>query len=275
MKQRFFHLAVAITLIAVVAIAVRGFFRNQAEKTIPIKSMDSWQQADAPLGFPIEGTPAKFDSRFIQLTAFERSSIPTASQLSRPMGSRFGALTYNAQPFWSDNPQRGGHHSGDDINGIGGMNTDLGDPIYAIGNGLVVYRGEPSLGWGNTLLLAHRTPKGKIQLSMYAHMHQIHAAYGDLVYQGQTIGTVGTANLHYPAHLHFELIDSAGVHIGAGYASDPGDRINPCTTIAKSQGSASEHLFTAPLAAILRDQQNERSGSLLIQSNTPQPNSNQ
>jgi murein DD-endopeptidase MepM/ murein hydrolase activator NlpD len=169
------------------------------------------------------------------------------------MGTENGALTYNAQPYWSDNKQRGGHHTGDDLNGIGGMNTDLGDPVYAIANGLVVYRGEPSPGWGKTLILAHRVPDGKILLSMYAHLDSNFSPYGDLIHLGESVGTVGTANLNYPAHLHLEIRDSTGVHIGHGYTSSSGECIDP-TKVIESYLDATTHSLTAsPLAIVLRE----------------------
>jgi len=254
MKQRYFNIALAVIFIGVAALVARGFLRSRLSQVIPVKSMDSWQQADAPLGFPVNGKPSDFDPRMIQLTAFERLSIPTATQMSAAMGTEHGALTYDAQPFWSNNPQRGGHHTGDDINGIGGMNTDLGDPVYAIGSGLVVYRGEPSPGWGNTLILAHRTPQGKIQLSMYAHLKNIRAAYGDLVPRDEVIATVGTAGLRYPAHLHLEMHDSTGISIGRGYANNPGDRLSPTETIAQHQGAQANFLYQSPFYLLLADQ---------------------
>jgi len=254
MKQRYFNLAVAVIFIAVAGLVARGFLHSRRNPDIPVKSMDSWQQADAPLGFPVNGKPSDFDPRLIQLTAFERLRIPTATQMSAAMGTEHGALTYDAQPFWSNNTQRGGHHTGDDINGIGGMNTDLGDPVYAIGNGLVIYRGEPSPGWGNTLILAHRTPQGDIKLSMYAHLEHIRAAYGDLVHRDETIGTVGTAGLRYPAHLHLEMRDSSGIFIGRGYASAPGERLSPTATIAAHQGAQPDFLYPSPFSLVLADQ---------------------
>jgi murein DD-endopeptidase MepM/ murein hydrolase activator NlpD len=266
MKQRLFQFGIAVIFIAVAAIAAKGFIQKRKGQNIPLKSMNSWQQADAPLGFKVNDTVPPFDSRFIQLTAFERALIPTMTNTSEAMGTEHGALTYNAQPFWSDNRQRGGHHTGDDINGIGGMNTDLGDPVYAIGNGLVIYRGQPSPGWGSTLVVAHRTTQGDIKLSMYAHLKNIHSAYGDIVYRGETIGTVGTANLRYPAHLHLEMIDSSGVHIGHGYTKSSGNSINPSATIADLKGLPEENLHIPPLAVALSEKLSQQHENIILQS---------
>ncbi len=263
-RQRLLHCFVAATFITIIGIVTLGYLRSKNDRSVPVKSMASWQTADAPLGFPLpsaQDAPAPFDSRFIQLTAFERATIPTATRMAPAMGSADSALTYNAQPFWSDNTQRGGHHTGDDINGIGGMNTDLGDPVFAIANGIVVYRGEPSPGWGKTLMLAHRTPQGQILLSMYAHLNQNNTPFGDLVHLGQTIGTVGTANLNYPAHLHLEMRDSTGVHIGRGYTTRQGESINASQTIASHQHTNPEHIHPSPLSIVLAERlrrQNER-----------------
>ena len=268
MKQRFFHIGIAIVFLAIVGFAARGFLRSRPDQNIPVKSMRSWQQADAPLGFLVNDAPPDFDPRFIQLTAFERASIPTVTHMSEAMGSEHGALTYNAQPFWSDNSKRGGHHSGDDLNGIGGMHTDLGDPVYAIAHGRVVYRGIPSPGWGNTLILAHRTSKEtkeSIQLSMYAHLQHTRAAYGDLVYRGETIGTVGTAKLRYIAHLHLEMLNSTGVPIGRGYVEDPGTRINPSATIGAQDSLTADSLYPTPLSIVLTDILNKQNKGVFIQ----------
>lgn len=254
--QRLLYGLVASIFLAVIGLAFLAFSKGKDHRRVPVKSMNSWQQADAPLGHPLpdSGAPPPLDLRFIQLSAFERASIPTATRMASPMGSEHGALTYNAQQFWRNNTKRGGHHKGDDINGIGGMNTDLGDPIHAIANGLVIYRGEPSSGWGKTLILAHRTPSGQILLSMYSHLHQSYSPFNDLIYLGEPIGTVGTANLNYPAHLHLEMRDSTGVHIGRGYnTSTPGECIDPTKTINSHRNPIPENLHTPPLAIILNE----------------------
>src|SRR4051794_27653305 len=66
-----------------------------------------------------------FDAAFVRLSSSEVSALPLAAHFIAPMGAENGALTYNARPF------RTSRHLGDDLNGIGGWNSDLGDPVFA------------------------------------------------------------------------------------------------------------------------------------------------
>jgi murein DD-endopeptidase MepM/ murein hydrolase activator NlpD len=197
---------------------------------------------------PAEGKP---DHRFHFLSAWQVAQIPRALRFDAPMGSEHGGLVYNAQKFWEMNEKRGGHHTGDDLNGIGGMNTDLGDPVFSAADGLVIYAGEPSPGWGKLVVVVHRTPDGKTLHSMYAHLDRIDVERGALVPRGGKIGTVGTANGYYPAHLHFEMRASDGVDIGAGYAMYPLNRLDPMVTVAALRNAADDALSPSPLSRVL------------------------
>lgn len=182
------------------------------------------QGANRPLGMPSAG---EVDHRFHQFAPWQSLLQPVVHRLDLPMGTENGALTYNAQPFWAMNEQRGGHHTGDDLNGIGGMNTDFGDPVLAAADGIVVYAGTPSEGWGRVLILSHRLKDGCSFQTMYAHLHSIDVALGAMVGRGQNIGKVGTADGLYPAHLHYEIRTGYGVDVGAGYAAHPLNRVDP------------------------------------------------
>jgi len=203
------------------------------------------QGAHRPLGMPTEGEP---DHRFHQFAPWQRLAQPVATRIDEPMGSEHGALTYNAQAFWAMNEQRGGNHTGDDLNGIGGMNTDLGDPVFAAADGMVVYAGIPSPGWGRVLILAHRLADGSSFQTMYAHLHEIDVELGMLVGRGQQIGSVGTADGLYPAHLHYEIRTGYGVDLGAGYAAYPLNRVDPARFRQSLAGAADD---LRPAAALL------------------------
>lgn len=203
-----------------------------------------FQGADVPMEMPEDGKP---DMRFHFLNAWQANQIPTVTKMDTPMGSENGALVYNAQKFWEMNEKRGGHHTGDDLNGIGGMNTDLGDPVYAAGNGLVVFAGNPSPGWGNIVILAHSDVEGKPIHTMYAHLLKINTKLGELVARGTQIGSVGTANGHYPAHLHFEARSSDGIDIGSGYTALPLNRLDPAEVISALHNAGPEGISPAAL----------------------------
>lgn len=100
-------------------------------------------------------------------------------------------------------------HQGEDWNGKGGGNTDLGDPVYATADGVVVYSEDYRRSWGNLVIIRHayRDTNGSIQMadSVYAHLDRRTVRLYQLVRRGQQIGTIGTAHGLYAAHLHFEL----------------------------------------------------------------------
>lgn len=101
-------------------------------------------------------------------------------------------------------------HLGDDWNGTGGGNSDLGDPVYAIGTGQVVFSQDYKLGWGNVIILRHRyrdRENGEIRFvdSLYGHLDRRDVELGETVSRGQQIGTIGNNRGMYVAHLHFEI----------------------------------------------------------------------
>lgn len=189
-----------------------------------------------------QGRP--LDPAFLRLTAVETATLPVAARFDMPLGSEHGALTYNARAF------RMSGHLGDDLNGIGGGNSDLGDPVYAAGDGRVVYAGLPHESWGRMILIAHRLPEGDelgpVVQTMYAHLRDIQVETGDTVHRGQAIGTVGTAASAPLAHLHFEVRLGPYVNPGQGYADTPLNRVAPEVFIRARRGARSEVLNPAP-----------------------------
>ena len=176
----------------------------------------------------------------IPLRAKDLVEAPVVDGFQWPCGAPNGAMIYDAQPFGSMNRKRNGHHTGRDLNGIGGQNTDLGLPVCAAARGLVVYSGEPSPEWGNVVVLAHRMPDGAIMQTLYAHMQQREAHVGQHVCRGQRIGSIGTAGGRYLAHLHFEAIPSLSMEAGMpGYHPDGTmNRIDPAELIRQHPAPA-------------------------------------
>lgn len=179
---------------------------------------------------PPATVPEQLLPGLVLLTPHQMALIPLADGFQSPCGTAKGGFVYDAQPFNTLNQQRGGHHTGSDINGIGGEDTDLGLPVHAAARGLVVYCGEPSPAWGNVVVLAHRMPgESRIIQTLYAHLDKSIVRQGQLVGRGETIGTIGTAHGNYKAHLHFEAVASVCTEAGQPAYSPSGvmNRLNP------------------------------------------------
>ncbi len=172
---------------------------------------------DTPSAAPLPRQAKNWTPALHVLSATQLASLPTVDGFQSPMGSPEGAFVYDAQGFSEWNNKRGGHHVGHDLNGIGGANTDTGMPIYAVARGLVVYSGHPSDDWGHVIVLAHRLPDGSVYQSLYAHLEDRLVKTGTVLGRGDMIGTVGSAEGRYLAHLHVEII-----HSRANEAGQPG-----------------------------------------------------
>lgn len=186
-----------------------------------------------------------FDPAFAVASPIELAEAPKAVAFDFPVGSRHGALTYNAQPFLTS------RHLGDDLNGIGGQNSDLGDPVFAISDGLCIEAGWPSDGWGNVVILLHELPNGQVIESFYGHLDQILIPVGKQVRRGDKIGTIGNADGLYLAHLHFELRTYPTIDAGAGYADSKMGRLSGELSLKKWRTREDNQLAAAPTGSPL------------------------
>ena len=178
--------------------------------------------------------PKYVDLAFRRLSPLELASLPVAARFDFPLGSEKGAMAYNAQRFTEN------HHLGDDLNGIGGEDSDLGDPIYAVADGRVLLAREAGAGWGNVIILLHaygENGERKYVESYYAHLESILVHVGEDVRRGQKIATVGTAGGRYFAHLHFEMREFITPFIGTGYREDTRGWLDPSAFIKAHRGA--------------------------------------
>ena len=185
------------------------------------------------------------DPAFQLVPPLDLASLPTAARFDFPIGSEHGALTYNAQPFTED------RHLGDDLNGIGGENSDLGDPVFAVADGRVLLAQEAGPGWGNVMIVLHAVKENgarKYVQSFYAHLQTILAAPGQDVHRGQQIATIGNAGGRYWAHLHFEMREFITPFIGPGYRQDTRGWINPTEFIQQHRGAPEDDVGRSPAA---------------------------
>ena len=133
-------------------------------------------------------------------------ALPLADGFDLPVGKPDGKGYYVARGLRLRSPI----HFGEDWNGLGGGDTDMGDPIYAIADGVVMFSYDCQGGWGNVILVRHayRDPQtGQVRFcdSQYGHLLQRSVKVGALVKRGQQIGTLGSNRGMYAAHLHFEI----------------------------------------------------------------------
>lgn len=188
--------------------------------------------------------PARIDPAFQLVPATWLAALPTAARFDFPLGSENGALAYNAQRF-TDN-----RHLGDDLNGIGGENSDLGDPVYAIADGRVLLAREAGPGWGNVIIILHAYAENgvrKFVQSYYAHADTMLVEPRQYVRRGEQIGTVGTANGKYWAHLHFEMREFTTPFIGPGYRDETSGWVDPSAFIASHRGAPEDDVGRAPM----------------------------
>ncbi len=205
---------------------------------------------------PLEGIPARLLEGFLLLRPDEMALVPLADGFQWPVGAPNMAMMYDAQPFGSPNPKRGGFHTGRDLNGIGGNDTDKGEPVYAAARGLVVYSGTPSGDWGNVVIVAHRLPGQKaIIQTLYAHLDKRDVSPGQLVSRGQRLGSIGTANGHYLAHLHFEAIESLCLEAGMPGYHPQGtmNRLDPAKLIARNPAPPVPDCYDAVRRILMRE----------------------
>ena len=153
-------------------------------------------------------------------------------------------MAYDAQPFTAN------HHLGDDLNGIGGENSDLGDPGLRRRRWRVLAAREGGPGWGNVIILLHayrEEDARKYVESYYAHLQTM------LVKAGQRVRR-GPANRHrrhrrrrYLAHLHFEMREFITPFVGTGYRKDTRGWLDPEQFLRTHRGAPDEDVGRPPL----------------------------
>lgn len=137
------------------------------------------------------------------------------------------------QPRTADTPPRPDlRHIGDDYNGPGGGNSDLGMDVKCLGDGVVeacIFWNGSSYGFGNHIFIRHELTEelyqaikrdygidSRILYSHYAHLSKIAVNVGQEVNKGQLIAKLGNSGTVY-AHVHVELRKATGL----GYESYP------------------------------------------------------
>ena len=139
--------------------------------------------------------------------AQERSArVNLTDGFDYPVGKPDGNGYYKARGMRLSPPV----HFGEDWNGAGGGDTDMGAPVYSIGDGVVTWAYDVHQGWGNVVIIryAYRDPAtGQVRFcdALYGHLRDMNVRVSQIVKRGQQIGTIGNNRGMYAAHLHFEI----------------------------------------------------------------------
>jgi murein DD-endopeptidase MepM/ murein hydrolase activator NlpD len=110
---------------------------------------------------------------------------------------------------WADKfyPIKWGNHTGWDINGVGGGNTDLGMPFGCIYPGQVVFVSDHAGGlWGGLIVIWH---EGLGIYTRYAHHRpgSCRVKVGQFVAAGRVLAEIGRGEGNaFFAHLHFDVM---------------------------------------------------------------------
>jgi murein DD-endopeptidase MepM/ murein hydrolase activator NlpD len=225
----------------------------KAQPIVPIATNPTAKPTKAAAGLP--------DPRTMRLTRVEgpkpesQDQLPLSSTESpnrslRPLETAFVKVADgfdfpvgkpDAQGYYKARGFRSHGHMGEDWDGIRGGDTDLGDPIYCIGDGIVVFARDCHMGWGNVVIVRHSYREGGLVKnvdSLYGHCDKILVHHGQVVSRGQQIATIGTAHGLYDAHLHLEIRKNIEIGMSrAKFAQDSTNYFDPTQFI-----SAHRHL---------------------------------
>lgn len=120
------------------------------------------------------------------------SSQPIASDFIVPLKTGYVSCEFMCYP----------NHTGIDLGNRGNTNT----PVVAAASG-IVFRSGWHHAYGNYVMLTHNVG-GRVMTTVYAHMHTApYVSVGEVVYQGQQLGTMGNTGNSQGAHLHFEMYE--------------------------------------------------------------------
>jgi len=187
--------------------------------------------------------PKHVDLAFRIPSPLELVSLPAAC-FDFPLGSENAATSYNAQRFTEN------HHLGEDLNGIGGENSDLGDLYLCDCRWACLARPRRRARLEqrrDRVARLCRNGERKYVQSYYGHIEKMLAQAGEDVRRGQKIATVGTANVFYFAHLHFEMREFLTPFIGPGYRDDTRGWLDPTAFINQHRGATLDDVGRMPV----------------------------
>jgi murein DD-endopeptidase MepM/ murein hydrolase activator NlpD len=115
--------------------------------------------------------------------------------------------------------------------------ADIGEPVYAVAEGDVIYAGDGLRGYGNVVIIQH----GQHLSSLYAHNSELKVKQGDHVTQGMLVALMGNTGHSTGPHVHFELRQG-------DVAVNPRTLL-PASTLADATAAGSQNKKVSALAA--------------------------
>lgn len=167
---------------------------------------DTYLEQDGVNGVQIfEGTITKVggvevrrkESKPTEVLTKKKDKIIIVGTAERPKTAATGTFIKPLENFTMTSgfgPRWGRHHDGVDLA------IRSGTPFVASDGGRVVRAGWYG-GYGQCIDIDH----GNGFVTRYGHCSRMYVSVGDLVYQGQTIGCVGSTGWSTGPHLHFEV----------------------------------------------------------------------
>ena len=155
-------------------------------------------------------SPSDADNSPLRLPGGTGGELPAPVQQPLPANWPYGSGHFAWPVYgWITQSYHTGH-SGIDVG------TWAGTPVTAADRGVVIRAGWSDIGYGNFVIIDHKID----YITLYAHLGEIFVKEGQVVAQGQLLGTVGSTGNSTGPHLHFEIRDF-------------GQRVDPLTLLAR------------------------------------------
>lgn len=223
---------------ALCAIVMLIFIAIRAGQKGPKSAEEGFEPAR--IGLLRASADALFDPAFAVFSPTELVLAPTVTNFDFPFGSEHGALTYQAESFQEN------RSLGEKSEGIGRLDADLGDPVFAVADGKVLYAGAPSSDGGDVVMLLHETGEGEMIESVYGPLDVIRVPVGGQVRRGAILGTIGSTEQSSRSHLHFELRRAPILDLGEGYGDTAQGRLAGEKTLTDWRHRRDDQLASAP-----------------------------
>ncbi len=177
-------------------------------------------------------------------------SLPLAKEFTPPLRPPDGEGVVISLPFFEVG------HLGEDWTTAKG-DAAKGEPVYSVADGWVSTAQDFDKPWGKVVFICYRLPEGRwpsfVEV-MYAQLDTMTVSTGQFVKRGEKIGTVGTGNGTYPAHLHWEVRQTVGLGVGPGFGSRRDGWLSPSEFLAAHRGErAKQPLLPKVIPAKERD----------------------